>query len=53
MLYPLAAALAEAKSGDYSHVANSADEHTKAQANISDDGKHTCQFVFQDKLSAN
>lgn len=53
MLYPLTAVLAEAKSGDYSHVGNSADERTKAQANIDDDGKHICQFVFQDKLSAN
>lgn len=43
--------LAEAKRGDYSHVANSADERTKAQANIGDDVEHACQFVFQDELS--
>ncbi|KAF0038447.1 hypothetical protein F2P81_008931, partial [Scophthalmus maximus] len=34
------AALAEPKSCDYSHVANCADEHSKAQASFGNDSKH-------------
>lgn len=52
-MYPLTAVPAEARSCDYSHVANCADERTKARASAGNDGKHICQFVCWVKVQAN